>query len=80
MTIVGCFGVFFNLASFIFFARQKCHRTFHRFVFATSFNVIEQILQVVNSHLNLNNGKQQPFFFGYYLNILMLIKALGRVK
>ena len=32
MTIVGLFGVCFNLASFIFYARQKCHRTFHRFV------------------------------------------------
>ena len=52
MTIVGCFGVFFNLASFIFYARQKCHRTFHRFVFATSSNVIERA--------NITHGKFPP--------------------
>ena len=30
MFSIGCIGVFFNLISFVFYIRQKCHKTFHR--------------------------------------------------
>ena len=32
MTAIGCMGIAFNLVSFVFYARQKCHRTFHRYL------------------------------------------------
>lgn len=32
MFTVGCFGMCFNLISFVVYLRQKCHKTFHRFI------------------------------------------------